>query len=177
MQAIETQGKDAEMSSLLRQAALAGLGSKYLAVGSPATLGIIACGAAAPALQACHELLFGTLQVRSSGDNLFAEDAAVAEHSIEESLACDIVCLPTEADFAVEWIAEATHLNLVDSGPWSMGMQALLHCARFTLIGQPRHTIHKVHGRLTDVITGSVSGRMGEEITALLWTPDGRPGG
>jgi hypothetical protein len=161
MDAIEAQEASAEISVELRQAALAGLGSKFLAVGSPATLGLVDVGPAAGLLQACHEHMFGPLEVRCAG----------APYSAEEALACDIVCLPSTAEFSLDWIADATHLNVVDQGPWSEGMKALARSASMTLVGPPRHRVERPHGGLNDVIQGSVSGRMGEEVTVLLWTP------
>ena len=147
-------------SQQLHFAALAGLGSKYLALGTPASLGLIGDSSAAPALLAVHQLLFGPLEIRYA-DQL----------SIEEALASDIVCLPTSSEFEVQWIADATHLNLIDSGHWSAGATELLRSAQIATVGAPQRPIPNHHGSLADVITGKVSGRMGEELTGLLWSP------
>jgi hypothetical protein len=141
----------------LRFAARAGLGSKYLAVGTPTTLGLVNCDAEQEALIACHELLFGPLEVLRSADT-----------SIEEAMAADIVCLPTTAIFELDWIAEATHLNIMTTGPWSEGMQQLATCTALTYLNAATAGPGVSHGLLSEVIHGSVSGRMGEEITALV---------
>lgn len=150
-------GLHAMDDAALRFAALAGLGSKYLAVGTPTTLGLIACEAEDEALVACHELLFGPLEVLRS-----------SEMTNEEAMAADIVCLPTNAVFELDWIAEATHLNIRSAGSWSAGMNELASCTALTYLNAAAAADGVSHGLLSEVIRGSVSGRMGEEITALL---------
>ncbi len=177
MKAIEAL--DSVPSSLSREqhwAALAGLGSKFLAIGAPETIGLLHCGGAAGAIYRCHELQFGPLKIRSAGDHALDGSADIFKCSSEESLACDLVCLTTTSDFSPEWIADATHLNIIDDGPWSPGMQSLAAQARLTWVGTPRHALSAEHGPLNDVIRGSVSGRVSEEITCLLWTPDENAG-
>ena len=144
-------------NATLRFAAFAGLGSKYLAVGTPMTLGVVNCDAEYQALVTCHGIIFGPLEVLRSEDT-----------STEEAMAADIVCLPATTEFAVDWIAEATHLNIMDTGPWSEGMQELASSTALTYLSAAAAGPHGSHGLLTEVIRGSVSGRMGEEITALV---------
>jgi hypothetical protein len=153
-------------------AALAGLGSKFLAIGAPQTIGLSKCGDAASPIYACHDMLFGPLEIRSAGEQQFESGLAPQACSTEESLACDVVCLTTSEDFLLEWIADATHLNIVDSGSWSSGMQALATRSSVTWVGKPRHELGQGHGSLAQVIQGKVSGRVSDEITCLLWTPD-----
>jgi len=140
-------------------AALAGLGSKYLAIGSPDSLGLIVGSEFTAALTTCHTQLFGPLDVIDS-------DVV----GIECAMAADIVCLCSSTEFEMDWIAEATHLNIVDDGSWSRGMQALAQSCALTYVRAPPSTEESRprHGLLSDVITGSVSGRMGEEITVLV---------
>lgn len=172
MAAIEALEVDLALPASHRRAALAGLGSKFLAIGSPESIGLADCGDDAAALYACHEIQFGPLKIRAAGDNRLETPTDISHCSIEESMACDLVCLSTTQAFAPEWIADATHLNIVDTGPWSAGMQALADNATITWVGTPRHSLRSTHGSLADVIRGKVSGRMGEEITCLLWTPE-----
>jgi hypothetical protein len=177
MRAIESaQDVPAGVSREHQWAALAGLGSKYLAIGSPQTIGLTNCGSAAPALYACHEILFGPLHIRIAGEHALHGHSDLLECSEEESLACDIVCLSTGEDVSLDWIADATHLNLVDSGPWSASMQSLAARMAVTWVGKPRHGLGLAHGSLADVITGAVSGRVAEEISCLLWTPEKNAG-
>lgn len=147
----------------LHFAALAGLGSKYLAVGSPASLAVVGCGADRDSIIACHELLFGYLDILH-GDQL----------GIEEAVAADIVCLPTSTEFDLEWIADATHLNVLDDGQWSEGMKQLARHCSVTYTGRDLPAQGHAHGLLADVVRGSVSGRMGEEVTVLV-CKTGRP--
>ena len=171
MSAIEARQVDPALSARMTRAALAGLGSKYLALGAPSSLGLVACGPDAQALRVSHAIVFGSLSCRSAGSNQLTAEGAVVATTFEEAFACDIVCLTTSIDFEFEWIPDATHLNIVDSGPWSSGMESLADCARITSVGTPRHSLRTQHGGLEDVITGKVSGRVGEEVTVLLWTP------
>lgn len=171
MAALEALQEVPDLAPTLHRAALAGLGSKFLAIGAPCSLGIAECGEDATALLDCHQFLFGPLEVRSAGDNSFEAGAKIRRCSIEESLACDIVCLSTTTEFSRDWIPDATHLNIVDTGPWSSGMQALAREASMTWVGSPRQGLDNCHGELAEVIQGKVSGRMGEELTGLLWTP------
>ncbi len=148
----------ATADATLRFAALAGLGSKYLAVGTPTTMGLVDCDMHQDALITCHELLFGPLEVLRSADS-----------SIEEAMAADIVCVSTTTAFEFDWIAEATHLNIFDAGPWSKSMQELATLAALTYLNAGTVPIGGIaHGLLSEVIRGSVSGRMGEEVTALV---------
>lgn len=159
MRAIEQNPGQLEtgLNASLRFAALAGLGSKYLAVGTPTTMGIIDCGEHAAFLIECHSLLFGPLEILR-GEEL----------GCEEAMAADIVCLTSSSEFDLDWIAEATHLNVLDTGPWSTGMQALAQTSSLTYIDIATRGPHNSHGLLADVIVGTVSGRMGEELTALV---------
>lgn len=159
MKAIETdpQARIDASDATLRFAALAGLGSKYLAVGTPMTLGLVNCDAEEEALVACHRLLFGPLEVLRTADV-----------STEEAMAADIVCLAATTEFELDWIAEATHLNIRSAGPWSEGMHKLASSAALTYLNAATAGPGVSHGLLCDVIQGSVSGRMGEEITALV---------
>ena len=103
------------ISATTYYAALAGLGSNYLAVGAPSTLALVGhSDEQCQALMACHRLLFGELEtIRSS------------EVGIEEAMAADIVCLPCTTEFSLDWIADATHLNLLEDGPWSLAVEEL----------------------------------------------------
>lgn len=171
MAALEAMQEVPGLSAPMHRAALAGLGSKLLAIGAPSSLGLAECGEEATQLLECHQLLFGPLQLRCAGNNAALPSADVRLCSLEESFACDIVCLSTTTELCMDWIPEATHLNIVDTGPWSSGMQALAKEASITWTGSPRHPLNHSHGELAEVIQGRVSGRMGEEITGLLWTP------
>lgn len=171
MAALEALQELTDVEPTVHRAALAGLGSKFLAVGAPGSLGLAQSGADAPALLECHTLLFGPMELRCAGDNAIESGPGIRMCSMEESFACDIVCLATTTEFSRDWIPEATHLNIVDTGPWSSGMQALAREASMTWVGSPRHPLLNSHGDLAAVIEGRVSGRMGEELTGLLWTP------
>ncbi len=146
----------------LAVAALFGLGSKYLAVGAPETCGIIGCGSAGPEIVACHDLLFGPLEYRVIGDEI----AGTTNTSLEDAFACDLVCLATNQEFSLHWIADATHLNLCrSSGEISADVKALCKIVTLTAL---KSTQDSEERSLNQVISGQVSGRVGEELTMLI---------
>ncbi len=145
------------MDPKIRFAALAGLGSKYLAVGSPMSVGLIEFGGNDAELIECHRLLFGELEFLRSEDL-----------GIEEAMAADIVCLHATAEFDPTWIADATHLNIRDSPRHSAGMTQLSEACALTYLNAQSAGSGQAHGLLVDVICGRISGRVGEEITALV---------
>lgn len=150
-------------------AALTGLGSKYLAVGSPENIGLIDCGEAKSWIVLCHEILFGPMQVKLAGtmkQPFYPEPLAC---SVEEAFASDIVCAPWSLAFDPAWIAEATHLNLRSSGTApSAGAQTVFASASVTVQRNPKNPLQRRHGSLDEVIRGQVSGRMADELTILL---------
>lgn len=157
----------------VRWAAISGLGSKYLAVGSPESIGLVDCGAAATWLIECHELLFGKLRFKLAGDNVvdssWSGGSSTLRCQSEEAFACDIVCAPCTLDFDSNWIAEATHLNLryQAPGPSASSCVAMASCG-VTLESTHAEGVVRSHGSLAEVITGRVSGRMADELTILL---------
>ncbi|MCP4448870.1 MAG: hypothetical protein GY811_26590 [Myxococcales bacterium] len=159
MKAIEAAPESAQLLSdaTLRFASLAGLGSKYLAVGTPMSMGLVHCNEYEEALIQCHTHLFGELEILNN-----------KVVGVETAMAADIVCLTSDTDFELMWIADATHLNMFDTGIWSAGMRELSRACDITYLNAPAIAPGRAHGLLADVIGGSVSGRMGEEITALL---------
>ena len=163
------EGKPLSMSADTRWAVLAGLGSKYLAVGSPDSVGLIHCGSAAPAIAACHALLFGALEIKVSGATPPPGISEALSCDLEEAFACDIVCLPCTTEFDMAWIAEATHLNLryATPGPSVSARQLFQSCA-VTLESQHGDALPREHGSLHQVIIGQVSGRMADELTLLF---------
>ncbi|MBL4634903.1 MAG: hypothetical protein JKY56_13610 [Kofleriaceae bacterium] len=144
----------------LAVAALFGLGSKYLAVGAPETCGIIGCGSAGPAIIACHTLLFGPLEYRVVGESI----AGTTSTSVEDAFACDLVCLATDQDFSLHWIADATHLNVRQADEISAAVKALCEIVTLTALKPRQETEER---SLSEVICGQVSGRVGEELTML----------
>jgi hypothetical protein len=161
-------GSGRQLEERLRAGALAGLGSKYLAVGSPASIGLIHCGDAATAIFECHEIVFGcSWQLRIAGNNLLDVDSLPCD--IEEAMACDVVCLPCHVDFELEWIADGTHINLRNTGAGtSVGVARLLQAADITVESQTPPPLLRAYSSLQQVITGLVKGRMGEEVTVLF---------
>ena len=151
-------------------AVFAGLGSKYLAVGTPASIGILAAPTLALPLMAVHRLLFGNdLQFRLLQPYENITNATATD--IEQVCACDILCAPSDAEIDAYWLADATHVNLQENSVWSPGCASLAQVASATLQCRSNAMVSNLHGQLADVITGKVSGRMGEEITLLLTGP------
>ncbi len=154
----------------LAAAVFAGLGSKYLAVGSPESIGILTTPTLALPLMAVHRLLFGDdLQFRLLHPCENVANATTTD--MEQVCACDILCAPSDAAIDAYWLAEATHVNLTECSLWSPGFTSLAQFASATLQYGSNAVVGNLHGQLADVITGTVSGRMGEEITLLLSGP------
>lgn len=167
MQVVEAGSSlDAALSDDFCFAVLSVLGSKYLAVGAPESLGIVDCGEAARLIVAAHEIVFGELEVRSVGDNDLSEPSVL---SVEECLASDVVCLATDLDFEATWVAMGSHINARSEKRWSQGFERLLKASVFASnAGHMKQDIPRYHGALSEIIAGSVSGRVGDEITGLL---------
>lgn len=101
------------------------IASKFMAVGTPRSIGFVGCGPRASALLTAHRALFpAPRDVRCADvDPAQAQRFATANGgrvtSIEEACACDIVCTTTPAETPIvraSWIRRGTHLNAMGAG-------------------------------------------------------------
>ena len=184
---------DATWLTALRTGAAGAIGSKYLAVQSPRSLGFIGCGVQARVLLSAHRVIYGDgLQLRmadvdEAAARAFAEEAGGTATTVQRAAACDIVCTSTPSRTPVverAWVAAGAHINAM--GADAEGKQELatdlLLAAKVVVddreqafhsgeVNVPLHTgalsEAQVHGTLGEVMAGTRSGRMGDEITVF----------
>jgi hypothetical protein len=130
--------------------------SRYLAVGTPRSIGLVAwegaLDAAADSL-AAHRVWFQPRDVRCAGAGL-AERVGGREVGIAEALACDIVCVHVPLAIAAAQVRRGTHLNLL---------------AAVTLEDELRAIAVVVDGpRAARMAAGLEDGRQLDEITLFL---------
>jgi len=150
-------------TQLARARAAAGaVASRYLAVGTPRSLGLVLGGpatadAAALSLEA-HRSWFAPRDVRCAGDG--AEQLAARlggrATTIAEALACDIVCVHAPLHLAPAQLRRGTHVNVLTSDVTLAPELAVL--AQIT---------HEEPG-LGAVAAGLVDGRQLDEITVFV---------
>jgi len=151
---------DAEL--LPRAIAAAGaVASRYLAVGTPRSLGLVVNGAdsseAAALSHAAHATWFAPRDLRVSG--LGADSLAHSLRGnvvpIEEALACDIVCVHAPIAIAAAQLRRGTHLNVLDAVTLDDDLKKL---ATIT---------YEVPG-LGELAAGLVDGRQLDELTVFV---------
>jgi ornithine cyclodeaminase/alanine dehydrogenase-like protein (mu-crystallin family) len=162
---------DAE-TARLALAATAAVSSRFLAVGTPRSIGLVGGGPLARDLLALHRVLFAPREVRCAGADP-AEAARLAAEvggrvtSIAEACACDIVCaLASARPIARAWIRGGTHL--VAAG--ATLEPALLAAAKVVGDGPAPPGTH-MWGTLAAIAAGHQDGRELDEISIYLATP------
>jgi len=161
---------DAAAIAALRTGAAGAVASKFLAVGTPRSIGLVGCGLDARVLLAAHRVVFAPREIRCADPDAaiaarFAADCGGRVTSIEEACACDIVCTTTAANLAVvrrAWIRRGTHLNAM-SGVGAFDDDALDGAKRVTVSPAAGAT----WGTLGEVAAGIKDGRELDEITVL----------
>ncbi len=136
-------------------AALGAVASRYLAVGTPRTLGLVvdaATSAAAALSIEAHRTWFSPPDIRCAGGDV----AGARPVSLKEALACDIVCVHAPTILDARDIRRGTHLNVLTAT---------------ATVGDELATIavitHEWPG-LGDLAAGFVDGRQLDEITVFL---------
>jgi ornithine cyclodeaminase/alanine dehydrogenase len=183
---------DATSITAYRTGAAGAVASKYLAVGSPRTLGFIGCGVQARVLLAAHQVLFPRLELRmadlhADAAERFAAEAGGRAVSLADAAACDIVCTSTPSRTPVvqrAWIGAGTHINAMGAdGPGKQELDpAILRDAKVVIddehqahhsgeINVPLETgelrVETLYGTLGDIVAGTKAGRVGDEITVF----------
>ena len=112
-------------------AAAGAVASRYLAVGTPRSLGLIVHGSestvAAALSYAAHATWFAPRDLRVSGvgaDSL-AHSLRGKVVSIEEALACDIVCVHAPIAIAAAQLRRGTHVNVLAAATLDEDLQKL----------------------------------------------------
>jgi hypothetical protein len=142
-------------------AAAGAVASRYLAVGTPRSLGLVVHGAesteAAALSYAAHATWFAPRDLRVSGlgADALAHSLRGTVVPIEEALACDIVCVHAPIAIAAAKLRRGTHVNVLAAATLDAD---LLKLATVT---------HEVPG-LGALAAGLVDGRQLDELTVFV---------
>jgi hypothetical protein len=147
----------------LRARALAAVGavaSRYLAVGTPRSFGVIADASerdAAVASLAAHRTWFQPSDLRCAGPAAESIASTIAGRAVtqEEALACDIVCVHMTIRIEATSLRRGTHVNV------------LAPCALADDLDQLATVVHE-HPDLGDLAAGLVDGRQLDEISVFV---------
>jgi ornithine cyclodeaminase/alanine dehydrogenase len=184
---------DATLLTALRTGAAGAIGSRYLAVARPRSLGLVGCGVQARMLLEAHRVLYGDdLELRMADGRPQAAEAFAAEAggtatSVEEAAACDIVCTSTPARSPVikrSWVKAGAHINAMGAdGPGKQELDPALLVAAKLVIDDHAQAHHageinvplaqgmlepdSIFATLGEIVAGIKSGRTGDEITVF----------
>lgn len=143
------------------RAALGAVASRYLAVGTPRSFGLIVDGKtsieeAALSLFA-HRTWFQPSDLRCAGAGSAELAGAIGGHetTLAEALACDIVCLHAPITLDPALLRRGTHVNVLSPATFA---DELARVATIT---------HEVPG-LAELAAGLVDGRQLDEITVFV---------
>lgn len=110
---------DGTFLTATRTGAAAGVASKHLYQGTPASIGLIGCGVQAHTLLGAHDVVFGRLDVLAydldgAVASAFADEVGGRSVSLEEAARADLVCTatPARAPFLKsDWVRPGAHVN------------------------------------------------------------------
>jgi len=98
-------------------AAAGAVASRYLAVGTPRSIGLIGGPAAAALSLAAHRVWFQPADLRCADDNLaVAAQLGGRAVSLDEALAADIVCIHAPLSLTAAQLRRGTHVNALAAG-------------------------------------------------------------
>lgn len=159
---------DAGAIAALRTGAAGAVASKFLAVGTPRSIGLVGCGLDARVLLAAHRVVFAPREIRCADPDAeiaarFAADCGGRATSIEEACACDIVCTTVAGAALVRraWIRRGTHLNAM-TGTGVLDDDVLEGSKLVTV-----EATGATWGTLGEVAAGIKDGRELDEVTAF----------
>jgi len=176
---------DGTLLTALRTGAAAGVASKHLAQGAPATIGFIGCGAQADTLCRAHQVIFGRFEALAYDRNpanaqRFAARTGARMVSLEEAAGADIVCTatPSRAPFVqAQWIRPGAHINAMGAdapGKQELAIELLKSAAVYI------DDIHQATGSgeinvplaAGDFSVDEIAGTLGEVVAGTLPRPD-----
>lgn len=159
-------------------AGVAAVAAKFLAVGTPRTLGLVHAGGRAPMLLAAQCAYAAPREVR-----VHAADAADAEATVRAiaatsiaaratdlraACACDIVVVDGPVAVPREWIRAGTHITVLDDRA-ALAPELLAAARVYTVLaGADVPAGVRVDATLAAVAAGLVDGRQLDELTVLL---------
>ena len=143
------------------RAAAGAVASRYLAGGTPRSLGLVIAGAesmeAAALSHAAHATWFAPRDVRCAGlgADALAHSLGGRVTTLEEALACDIVCVHAPIAIAAAQLRRGTHVNVLATAELDDDLGKLATITR------------EVPG-LGEVAAGLVDGRQLDELTVFV---------
>jgi len=116
----ELADADSDLRGMLAAAAIGAVASRYLAVGTPRSIGLVGDAAACAASLAAHRAWFAPVDVRwvapagvsreAHGGGDFGSDRPRLV-SLGEALAADIVCVHAKTTLSAQHVRRGTHVN------------------------------------------------------------------
>lgn len=113
--------EQAELAALAAAAAGA-VASRFLAVGTPRSIGLVGGRMASALSLAAHRVWFRPADIRCAGEADAADAAAIAAElggraaSLDEALAADIVCIHVSLALPAARLRRGTHVNALAAG-------------------------------------------------------------
>ncbi|HVV87231.1 MAG TPA: hypothetical protein VHE35_29525 [Kofleriaceae bacterium] len=167
-----------ELSGAELRGGIAAVAAKFLAVGTPRTLGLVLAGARAAGLVAAQCAYAAPRELRvheEDGEAAAALAASLAgpglaarATSLREACACDIVVVAGPAEIRREWIRAGTLLTVLAHNA-SLEPSLLAAAVVFAVGDRERDPDGpRVHATLAAVAAGLVDGRQLDEIIVLL---------
>jgi len=153
------------------RAARAAIAAKFLAVGTPRTLGLAGCGELAPLVVAAQRAYAAPRELRVF-EALPVEAARVADEvngrvvSLAEACACDIVVACGTISVRREWVRNGTLVTALDD---TVALDPVLLAAA-AVYGSAAAPGVRLTASLEAVAAGLVDGRVLDEITICLPT-------
>lgn len=160
------------LTGVAEPAGLAAVAAKFLAVGTPRTMGLVGLRDQAPAIVAAQRAYAAPRELRVFDGSPVAA-ARIAEAvggrvaSLVEACACDIVVARGPVSIRREWIRGGTLVTALDRDV--VIEPALLAAAVVYTAGAPAGVVG--HATLAQVAAGLVDGRVLDEITVLVNDP------
>jgi ornithine cyclodeaminase/alanine dehydrogenase-like protein (mu-crystallin family) len=142
--------------------AAAAIASRFLAVGTPRSIGLVGDPAIAAAALAAHRVLFAPRDVRCA-DEALAGLVGGRAASLEQTFACDIVCVAADVVVARRWLRGGTHVNLLVG---SADPAALADA--MVVVDDQRDVGAPVYGTLAEIAAGYKDGRQLDEVSWFL---------
>ena len=146
---------DPAVDPVLAAAAAGAVASRFLAVGTPRSLGLIGEWTACALSLYAHRVWFSPTDIRCAGDDRGADELGGRIVSIEEALAADIVCIHLPLALAAAQLRRGTHVNALAGVELDRDLRE-----RATIVDEP--------SGLPALAAGLRDGRQLDEITVFV---------
>jgi hypothetical protein len=150
------------------RAAVGAIASRYLAVGTPRTLGLVADAETieeAALSVTAHRTWFQPREIRCADLPALATGVAGTLASLGETLACDIVCVHAPIAIRAAQLRRGTHVNVLGAGSIDDELRRLAHGREERALGALAAGL--VDGRQLDELTVFIAGDLAVALGAL----------